>query len=201
MTKFIVVGFCVLYYAAALYFLRGIRFTTKDLCLCGIAVAMTLVLDSIRVPLPTGATFPLCSPLPLMVLSIVTDHRLGIVSGWVCGIMAMLLIPVWQVVHWGQFFVEHMICFSCLGYVAVFGTDKRWKILCGLLLASFLKICGHLISGVVFFSQNAWDGWGAWGYSISYNLSSGLPELIIFTIVIAVLPLKNFRRLWQNLMN
>ena len=89
MTKFIVVGFCVLYYAAALYFLRGIRFTTKDLCLCGIAVAMTLVLDSIRVPLPTGATFPLCSPLPLMVLSIVTDHRLGIVSGgsvvsWQC---------------------------------------------------------------------------------------------------------------------
>lgn len=146
MAKYIVLGFCVTYYAVTLLLLCGIRFTTKDLCLCGIAVAMTLVLDSVRIPLPTGATFPLCSPLPLMVLAIMTDHRLGVISGWVCGIMAMLLIPVWQLVHWGQFFVEHMICFSCLGYVSIFGTDKRWKLLCGLLLASVLKICGHLIA-------------------------------------------------------
>ena len=194
MAKYIVIGFCVLYYAATLFLIRGIRFTTKDLCLCGIAIAMTLVLDSIRIPLPTGATFPLCSPLPLMVLAIMTDHRLGFISGWVCGIMAMLLIPVWQVVHWGQFFVEHMICFSCLGYVAVFGTDKRWKILCGLLLASFLKICGHLMSGVVFFSQNAWDGWGAWGYSLAYNLSQNVPLCALCGIIVMALPLKILRK-------
>ena len=194
MTNYIVIGFVVLYYAATLCLLRGIRFTVKELCLCGIAIAMTLVLDSIRIPLPTGATLPLCSPLPLMVLSIVTDYRLGIVSGWVCGVMAMLLVPAWQLVHWGQFFVEHLICFSCLGYVEVFGKESRWKILCGLLLASCLKICGHLMSGVVFFSQNAWDGWGAWGYSLVYNLSQNVPLCVLCGIIVMALPLKTLRK-------
>jgi thiamine transporter len=155
---------------------------------------MTLVLENIQIPLPTGATIPLCSPLPIMVLVIMTDHRLGFISGWVCGILAMLLIPVWQVVHWGQFFVEHMICFSCIGYISIFGADKRWKILCGLLLASFLKICGHLMSGVVFFSQNAWDGWGAWGYSLVYNLSQNVPLCVVCGIIVMALPLKTLRK-------
>ena len=67
----------------------------------------------------------------------------------------MFLIPGWQPVHWGQFFVEHLVCFSSLGYAGLFGHDRRWKVLCGLTLASLLKLTGHVLSGVVFFSQNA----------------------------------------------
>ena len=62
--------------------------------------------------------------------------------------------------------------FNTLGqYAGVFGRDKKWKVLCGVLLAIFLRFMGQMLSGVVFFSQNAWDGWGAWGYSITYHLS------------------------------
>ena len=129
-----------------------------------------------------------------MLLAVVCDRRLAFVSGWVCGILAMVLIPAWQPVHWAQIFVEHLVCFSCLGYTGIFGTDKRWKILCGGILAIFIKFWAHVFSGVIFFSQNAWDGWGAWGYSLTYHISSKIPEGIFSLVILMILPLGALRK-------
>ena len=156
---------------------------------------MSLVLESFRIPLPTGATVPFASMVPLMMLSIVDQPRVAFLSGWVCGILAMFFVPAWQPVHWGQIFVEQLVCFSCLGYAGIFGSDKRWKVLCGIVLASVLRFCGHLLSGVVFFSQNAWDGWGAWGYSFGYNLSQNLPLILMSAVIVLALPLKTLGRM------
>ena len=185
--------FAVLYYTVTFYFVRDLKIRTRDLAFCGIVIAMTLILQSIRFPLPTGATISLCSPVPLLLLAVLIDYRLSFITGWICGVLAMLIIPGWQLVHWGQFFLEHMICFSCLGYAGIFGTDKRYKIIGGMILASVLKIAGHLISGVLFFSQNAWDGWGARGYSLAYNLSQNVPLCILSAVIVLMLPLKSMR--------
>lgn len=182
------------YLLCCLYMLRGLRFRTRDLCICAIMVAITMILDCIYIPLPTGSSIPLLSPVPLMVLALVLDKRLAIISGWICGFLCIFMVPGWQPVHWGQIFVEHMVCFSCLGFTAAFGTDRRTKILFGIILATLLKFCGHLFSGALFFSQNAWDGWGAWGYSFWYNLSSTLPLMAICGIIVLALPLNNMRR-------
>lgn len=191
----VTVIFLAAYYGSVFFLLRrGIRLTARELALCGVMIALTLILDSVRVPLPTGATISLCSIVPLMVLAILCDYRLAFLSGWVCGIMAMFLIPAWQPVHWAQILVEHLVCFSCMGFVGVFGQDRRWKILCGIVLASVVKILGHLLSGVIFFSQNAWEGWGAWGYSLTFNLSQNLPLCILSGIIVMALPLQNLRR-------
>ncbi len=189
----ITIIFSICYYAVALFLVRKTRFTTKNLCLCGIVIAMTIILDSIRFPLPTGATIALCSPVPLMLLASVTDYRHAIISGWVVGVLAMFLIPVWYPVHWGQVLVEHLICFSCLGFTGVFGTDKRYKIIAGMVLASALNIIGHTLSGVLFFSQNAWAGWDAWGYSLAYNFSQNIPLCLLSAFIVVVLPLGTIR--------
>ena len=188
------VAVLVVYFGITIWLCRGVRMRTKDLCLCGLSIALTLVLESIRVPLPTGATIPLASMVPLMLLAIVCDYRLVFLSGWVCGILGAFIVPGWQPVHWGQLFAEHLVCFSCMGYVGIFGTDKRWKLLCGMLLASALKLVGHILSGVLFFSQYAWEGWGAWGYSVVYNISQNVPLCLISAVIVLALPLNTLKR-------
>lgn len=190
----ITIGFLAVYFAVSLRMLRGLRLDTRSLCVCGIIVALTLILDSVRIPLPTGATISLCSPVPLMLLAILLDKLLAILSGWVCGLLALVLIPVWYPVHWGQVFAEHLVCFSALGYAGIFGSDRRWKILLGILTASLLKLTGHLLSGVLFFSQNAWDGWGAWGYSLAYNISQNVPLCLLCGALVLALPLQAMKR-------
>ena len=170
-TSTVAILFAVGYLLATVWLCRGIRLTARDLCLGGIVCAMTL-----------------------MLLALLYDYRLSMLSGWVCGILAMILIPGWQAVHWAQIFVQQLVCFSCLGYAGVFGSDKRWKAICGMALAVAIRCFGHVISGVIFYSQNAWDGWGAWGYSLAFNLSSRLPEGILSILIVSVLPLTLMRR-------
>lgn len=186
--------FAVVYLLATLGLCRGVKLDARALCLGGVVCALTLVLASIRVPLPTGSNITCGSWIPLMLLALVYDYRLSILAGWVCGLLAMILIPGWQAVHWAQIFVQQLVCFSCLGYAGIFGSEKRQKALCGMVLAVFLRCCGHVLSGVIFYSQNAWDGWGAWGYSLAYNLSSRLPEGILSIVIVSLLPLKLLRR-------
>ena len=186
--------FAVVYLLATLGLCRGVKLDARALCLGGVVCALTLVLASIRVPLPTGSNITCGSWIPLMLLALVYDYRVSILTGWVCGLLAMILIPGWQAVHWTQIFVQQLVCFSCLGYAGIFGSEKRQKALCGMVLAVFLRCCGHVLSGVIFYSQNAWDGWGAWGYSLAYNLSSRLPEGILSIVIVSLLPLKLLRR-------
>ena len=186
--------FAVVYLLATLGLCRGVKLDARALCLGGVVCALTLVLASIRVPLPTGSNITCGSWIPLMLLALVYDYRLSILAGWVCGLLAMILIPGWQAVHWAQIFVQQLVCFSCLGYAGIFGSEKRQKALCGMVLAVFLRCCGHGLSGVIFYSQNAWDGWGAWGYSLAYNISSRLPEGILSIVIVSLLPLKLLRR-------
>ena len=183
--------FAVAYLLATVILCRGVKLNARALCLGGVICALTLVLATIRIPLPTGSNITCGSWIPLMLL--VYDYRLAMLTGWVCGILAMILIPGWQAVHWAQIFVQQLVCFSCLGYAGVFGSDKRWKILCGMALAVAIRCVGHVLSGVIFYSQNAWDGWGAWGYSLAYN-SSRLVEGILSILIVSLLPLKLMRR-------
>ena len=193
-TSTVAILFAVGYLLATVWLCRGIRLTARDLCLGGIVCAMTLVLATIRIPLPTGAAITCGSWIPLMLLALVYDSRLAFVSGWVCGILAMVLLPAWQPVHWAQIFVEHLVAFSCLGYAGVFGSDKKWKVLAGGLLAILLRFVGQVLSGVIFFSQNAWDGWSAWGYSLTYHLSCKIPEGILTLVILMILPLNTLKK-------
>ena len=68
------------------------------------------------------------------------------------------------------------------------------KVVLGALLAILLRFTAQVLSGVIFFSDNAWDGWGAWGYSLAYNLSSRLPEGILSIVIVTLLPLSLLRK-------
>ena len=182
------------YLAVTAWLCRGVRLDARALALGGITCALTLVLASLYIPLPTGSTITAGSMLPLMLLAVVYDYRLAFLTGWVTGILSLFLIPTWQPVHWAQIFVEHLVCFSCLGYAGIFGGSQKQKLLLGVVLAVFLKFTGHVLSGVVFFSQNAWDGWGAWAYSLTYHLTSKVPEGIATGAVLLALPVTLFKK-------
>lgn len=194
MNIIIALVFALTYFTVTGFLCRGISIKTRDLCMCSIVIALTLVLECIRVPLPTGATISLGSLLPLMFLA-VYNYKLAFVSGWITGLMALLLVPIWQPIHLGQIFVEHLVCFSCIGYTGIFGSNSKVKLFAGIVIASLLKILGHTISGVLFFSQNAWSGWGAWGYSLGYNLSENIPLAIICGGIFLSIPLKTIHQI------
>lgn len=195
----ITILFCIIYYIAVVLFCRGFRLNVRKMSIGGIISAITLILSCMVIPLPTGSTITFGASVPLMILALIGDRQLAMVSGFITGLLCMILVPAWQPVHWAQIFAEHLVCFSCLGFSGIYGNDKKWKVICGCITAMGIKLLAHILAGAAFFSSNAWTGWGAWGYSVSYNLSSGLPELILFTLLVAALPLDHLKSLWKNM--
>lgn len=186
--------FSLVYYGFTFWVIKDIHISTKDICICGLIIALTMILDSIRVPLPTGATMAMFSPVPIFLLAILWDKRLAMISGFVCGVLAIFLIPVWQIVHWSHPIITHLVAFSCLGYAGIFGTNHRWRIACGMALASVIKIMAHFLSGAIFFGSYAWEGWSPWAYSLVYNISQNIPLCLLSSLIVLALPLQTMNR-------
>ena len=79
--------FAVAYLLATVILCRGVKLNARALCLGGVICALTLVLATIRIPLPTGSNITCGSWIPLMLLALVYDYRLAMLTGWVCGIL------------------------------------------------------------------------------------------------------------------
>ena len=186
--------FTVTYLLTCFMLCRGLKPTMKELTFGAISVAITVVLSFIVIPLPTGAAISIGTSIPLIVLSIVCGYKISILSGMVTGLLCLIIVPIWQPVHWAQFFVEHLVCFSVLGYATVFGKDKRWKLWCGILLALAVQITSHVLAGSLFYGANAWNGFSALYYSILYNMSYAIPEAILTLVLVSVFPIKNLER-------
>lgn len=188
-TNFLAITFTVGYLGVTAWLCRGFRFTTKSLCYGAIVIAMTLVLSCVYIPLPTGASITMGSWLPLMILALIYDYRLSMLSGLICGMLAPFLLPGWSIVHWAQYFLEYMTIFSCMGYAGVFGHEKKSRIVLGGTLAVVLRIVAQVLSGVIFFGQYAWEGWGAWAYSLTFHLTAKVPEGILSILILLALPI------------
>ncbi len=139
--------------------------------------------------LPNGSHISLGAMLPYPAALPDQPARWPSSPGWVTGVLAMLLLPAWQPVHWAQPFVEQLICFSALGYAGVFGTDRRWKIVAGTALAVVLSVTSHIMAGAVFFAQYAWDGYGPWAYSILPTSPATGAEGLATIIIVSFLPI------------
>lgn len=106
----------------------------------------------------------------------------------------------------GIFLLDYIIAFTVLGFGGIFRNrikNKQLSLVCGILVAGLFRYIAHVISGAIFFGiWGEWfftqEGFFAWGqtlvdmfpgqslyviYSLIYNLSFLLPEVVITAVV------------------
>lgn len=186
----------ILYFMVCVVMLKGNKLSLKEICLISIITAMSLILRCIRVPLLTGSSIALLGVLPPMLLAFIYSPQLAIISGLITGILSIILVPGYAPVHPLQIFVEHLPALSSLGFAAIFGCNKKYKIVLGSVISIILNVSFHTFSGVLFFSQYAPPGMGPWMYSITYNLSGHGSEGIIAIFILTILPVKYLKKVF-----
>lgn len=142
------------------------------------AVALSVLLGTIRlVELPNGGSIALAT-LPLLALSMVRGIRQGILAGGCAGVAHILAGGT--VIHPVQLLLDYPVAYAALG-VAGFKTKNRDALQIKTRLRIILAMCLHLgamtFSGVVFFSQTV--GSAAIWYSLTYNALTVVPETIL----------------------
>lgn len=168
----------------------------QKLAECAIMLALAVVLNEFTpIKLPFGGAVTFFSQLPIVVISYRHGLRWGLLTGLAMGVIEMLFglenfsyvtgIAAYLIL----IFADYVIAFSALGLGGVFRKtikNQALSLAAGGALVSVIRFLCHFISGVTIWGGYAEDTPVAI-YSLTYNGSYMLPELIITVIGALVL--------------
>ena len=170
---------------------------------CAIMLALAVVLNEFTpFKLPFGGSVTFFAQLPIVLVSYRHGLKWGLLTGFAMGVIEILFglenfsyvtgIAAYLIL----IFADYVIAFSALGLGGVFRKSIRNQALslaAGGALVSVIRFCCHFVSGVTIWGGYAEDTPVAI-YSLTYNGSYMLPELIITVIgALALGSLLDFR--------
>lgn len=157
----------------------------------GMMVALSVLLSYIIIyQAPNGGSVTAGSMIPIMLFAIRWGIMPGIAVGTVYGVLDFLLKPYFY--HPIQVLLDYPIAYGLLGLAGVaYVLNKKNRnnyisLSLGITLAVLARLTSHVLSGVVFFSEYA-GSQNAWAYSILYNATYLIPELIISLIILLII--------------
>jgi len=140
--------------------------------------------------LPWGGSVTPLSMLPILMIGIRHGLKWGLLGGFVYACLQMLQQfwppPTGTVEGYiAVVMLDYIIAFSVLGLSGLF-RGKKYGLLIAAPLCLTLRFLSHFISGIIVWGVYA-DNMPVWLYSLTYNGSYMVPEIILTTIVSAVL--------------
>ncbi len=158
------------------------RWTTKELILGALCIALSFVLSYIRIfHMPQGGSITPASMLPIFLFAYVFGTKHGIIVALAYGLLQMIQDA--YIVHWAQAICDYILAFGALSLAGLF----KKSIVPGILIGGFGRFLFAFLSGFIFFAEYAPEGQSPVVYSMVYQASYLLPEIAI-CIIIAVIP-------------
>ena len=174
---------CALGIVSLILLLRKQKWTAQMLSTGAICVAVGFILSCITVyRLPNGGSIPPASMLPLIIFSYIYGPVAGCTAGTVHGLLQLLQGA--YVLHPILFLLDYILPFAALGLAGLFRTKKQlpWAVIA----AGLGRFVMHFLSGYVFFASYAPAGMHPAIYSLGYNASYMVPEIIICLVVVLI---------------
>ena len=161
------------------------RFDTKTIAEMVAFISLATVLYNLKLyQLPNGGAITLGGMVPIFWLSLRRGPVVGTYAGIVFGLVVMVFEPV--LVSPVQVLLDYPIAFGALGVAGLF---RKWGTIgsvVGVAFGVLGRFIAHFLSGVFFFYMYA-GSLDPITYSIVYNGSYLLPDLIISVVLIFAL--------------
>lgn len=179
-----VVG-CLILGGILLLVLTKSKWTPRMLAMGGISVGLSFVLSFIVLfRMPQGGSVSLASGVPIMMFAWVFGPIAGITAGAVSGLLQLMQGA--YIIHPAQFLLDYVFPFAILG-IAGFFTKTKVNFIFGVVIANIGRFVMHFLSGVIFWGAYAGEGQSVIEYSLIYNGSYMIPEMLIAVVVMSLL--------------
>lgn len=184
---FMLVGLFIL--IAVFLYLKKIKLTTKMLTHIGLLLALTVILNMIRIyHMPQGGSVTLGGMVPLLLIAYCYGPAVGFLAGFIYGLINLLQDPF--ILHPVQVLFDYPLPYMAIGLAGFF----RKRFLLGAVVGIAGRFVCHFISGAVFFGSYAPEGVSPYWYSFLFNASYLVPDLIICLLILRILPIKTLIR-------
>lgn len=170
------------------------KIETKKLTLSAVLIALSAVLSLVKVcEMPLGGSITLLSMLPVAVIAICYGTKWGLFCSTLYAFV-QIAMDVGKLMGYGMtagswvgcLVFDYIVAFGALGLAGLFRKKGTLGMCAGIVLALVIRFVSHFISGSIVFAVFCPEGWNVYLYSLCYNGSYMLPELII-TIIGALL--------------
>jgi thiamine transporter len=172
--------------------------TLQALVESALMIAMAVVLSLIKVyEFPQGGSVTLASMAPLVLISYRHGIKWGLGAAFIYSLLQMILPPGFYPPPAQTFaafaavvLLDYVIAFTVLGTASFFGKPFKNRVLSGAVGAvavTVLRLACHFLSGILVWSSYAPEGTPVWIYSLTYNGTYMLWEIIITTAAVSVL--------------
>lgn len=169
--------------AAIVLLLRRQKWTIQMLSTGALCIALAFVLSCLTLyRMPNGGSVTPASMLPIFVFSWIYGPIPGVAAGMLDGLMQ--LVQGAYVIHPLQFLLDYILPFAILGLAGLFKKDRQLPL--GILVGSAARFVIHVLSGVLYFASAAPAGQSPLLYSLGYNASYLVPELVICLAIVAI---------------
>lgn len=168
----------------------------RILCEGAMMIAIATVLSYIKFfNLPQGGAITL-EMIPLVVMGLRHDVKWGCATGLVHGLLQMVLgfenvmYCATITAQLGCILLDYLLAFSVLGLAPVVSKpmgNSTAGMVSGTVLAGLLRFACSFLSGWLLWGSYAWEGWSPALYSLAYNGSYMVPDIIIMAVVIGLL--------------
>lgn len=187
-SRIVVVALVVLMLVGLYFSAKRVRWNAFMIAKAALCIALAYLLGMIRMyRAPMGGSATLASLLPLIMFAMAFGPLEGLLAGFTFGLLQLLLDP--YVIHPVQMLVDYPMAYGAVALCCVaklIPVPDRWRLPIAVVLGYLGKFCMAVISGVVFFANNAAEE-GALVYSLVYNFSYIWPELLI-SLAISLVP-------------
>ncbi len=173
------------------------KYKIRRLTVSAVFIALATVLSFVKFTLPInihGGSITLLSMLPIAMLAVCYSTGWGLWSAFVYsliqlffgitmdGLFAWGLTPIALI---GTILLDYVVAFSVIGLSGLFANKGVFGIVSGVSLALTMRFLCHFTSGIILFGQ--FSQADSWIYSLTYNASYMLPELIMTTVASFIL--------------
>lgn len=163
------------------------KLQTTRLTLSAVLIALSAVLSLVRVyDLPLGGSITLLSMLPVCMIGVCFGTRWGLFCSILYAFVQILLdlgklmgYGMTPTIWLGSLMFDYFIAFGSLGLAGIFREKGTGGICAGVCVSLLIRFVSHFISGVILFAEFAPEGWNVSLYSLCYNGSYMLPEMIL----------------------
>lgn len=174
--------------------IKTFKLDTKKMVMVALFAASSFVLSKINlIQYPQGGGLDLLSSLPILMIGLLYGPIVGMTCGLITGLLSLIGSP--YIIHPAQLLLDYILPTMLLGFSGLFGNENKKNIIIGCILAVLLRQVSHVLSGYVYFSEYAWEGWNPLAYSIVYNFSGTGVEGLLSTLVLTLMPLNRIKKI------
>ncbi|NLY35931.1 MAG: energy-coupled thiamine transporter ThiT [Tissierellia bacterium] len=169
----------------ALISMKKIKLTTALMTQIAVSIAVAAVLNMLVIfRMPQGGSVTLASMVPIYLLALAHGPEIGMLAGLLFGMVDLFLGA--SIFHPLQVLLDYPLAFMFIGIAGFFPRHVNL----GMFLATILRLSCHVLSGYIFFAAYAPEGTHPFIYSLLYNGSFLLTDLLIAALVMNFIPLK-----------